>query len=200
MSQTLTRVPLFLRYPQKTVGSSILGVRHAGGMKGYWNPDWRADPRIPKTQLEKIAAAKKYNLHPSDYKTFSEDDKNQHGDYPNLRPISFSERDPYEPWDMPEVRRNFGEPLHIDFDLYTGERCSTERELHSKPYMLACFLGFMGGMFLFWYVTRPYFTFMPQMPKHYPYHDHWVTRGGDPATLPPMKFYEFPTTTTSHSH
>ena len=63
---------------------------------------------MPRTMEERIAAAKKYNLHPADYKPF-EGEKIEgvltgFGDYPDLPAISYDARDPYEAWDMPEVR------------------------------------------------------------------------------------------------
>jgi hypothetical protein len=55
-----------------------------------------------------------YGLIPEDYKPFPEEEMN--GDYPNLKPSSADSRSGNEYWDIPEFRRNFGEPLHYDFD------------------------------------------------------------------------------------
>jgi hypothetical protein len=38
------------------------------------------------------------------------------GDYPDLKPSSADSRSGNEYWDIPEFRRNYGEPLHYHFD------------------------------------------------------------------------------------
>jgi hypothetical protein len=44
------------------------------------------------------------------------------GDYPDLKPSSADSRDGNIYWDMPEYRRNFGEPMHHDFDFQQETR------------------------------------------------------------------------------
>ncbi len=44
------------------------------------------------------------------------------GDYPDLKPSSADSRDGNIYWDIPEYRRNFGEPLHHDFDFQQETR------------------------------------------------------------------------------
>lgn len=166
----------------------LLLVRNAG--HGYWNPDWRADPKIPRSHAERIQAAKKYNLHPSDYTPFDPEDTLTHGDYPKIPAISFSERSAYEAWDYPELRRNFGEPLHIDFDMYTFDRVDTGRPRHSTLYMVGVLLGVVGSFITMGMITRDWVTFQPQMPKQYPYNDLWIAKGGDPAKEPKITNYE----------
>jgi len=145
---------------------------------------------MPVTMEEKIAASKKYNLHPADYKPIDPDDPTKgklvrpFGDYPDLPAISHNERDPYEPWDYPRLRRNYGEPLHIDFDMYIGERVDTRRQRNSLLYMTSCFLGTCAFFFALFYTTRNLYTFTPMMPKQYPYNDLWVEKGGDPSKMP----------------
>lgn len=169
--------------------SSIIFYRQAGG--GHWNPDWRADPKFPRTEEERIRAAKKYNLHPDDYKPYPEDSLDAFGDYPDLPIISGSQRDPYEPFDYPELRRNYGEPLHIDFDMYTAERVDMKRLRKSMLYSWSMFLGVVLGFFVVGYGTRDFASHFPQLPKQYPYNDLWIEKGGDPAKMPIRKNYSF---------
>jgi NADH dehydrogenase (ubiquinone) 1 beta subcomplex subunit 8 len=61
-----------------------------------------------------------YGLIPEDYKPFPEESMN--GDYPDLKPSSADSRDGNVYWDMPEFRRNFGEPMHHDFDFQQETR------------------------------------------------------------------------------
>lgn len=93
---------------------------------------------MPKTEEERVAAAKKYNLIPEDYEV--NDDTMGYGDYPKLPPVGMDARDPYEDMDYHYRRRNYGETvcsvllipplshmleplqLHVDYDIHTGER------------------------------------------------------------------------------
>ena len=75
-----------------------------------WNKDWRPGP-TPKTEEEMQAAAKKYGLRREDYKPYDENAICSHGDYPELPMVESEQRDPYEDWDLPEYRRNYGEPV-----------------------------------------------------------------------------------------
>lgn len=85
---------------------------------GGWIRDWKPGPP-PKTEAERIAAAKKYNLIPEDYETY--DESYGTGDYPKLPIASQDSRDPYEDFDWHYHRRNFGETVRIYFDLWTND-------------------------------------------------------------------------------
>jgi NADH dehydrogenase (ubiquinone) 1 beta subcomplex subunit 8 len=74
-----------------------------------WNKDWKPGP-YPKTPEERAAAAKKYGLRVEDYEPYP-DDGLGYGDYPKLPRVSTESRDPYEEWDIPEIKRNYGEPV-----------------------------------------------------------------------------------------
>lgn len=45
--------------------------------------------------------------------------------YPKLKTVSLDTKDPYYPWDYPEHKRNFNDPMHAESDLYSEERYST---------------------------------------------------------------------------
>jgi hypothetical protein len=80
-----------------------------------WNKDWKPGP-YPKTEAERIAAAKKYGLLPQDYEPYP-DDGTGYGDYPKLPIISADMRDPFYEWDYPDQKRNYGETVRL-FSIY----------------------------------------------------------------------------------
>nr|KAG5710930.1 hypothetical protein BaRGS_013664 [Batillaria attramentaria] len=86
----------------------------------YWNKDWKPGP-FPKTPEERAAAAKRYGLRVEDYNVYP-DDGMGYGDYPKLPFASGDSKDPYEDWDIPELKRNYGEPLHALADIIGEDR------------------------------------------------------------------------------
>ncbi|CAH1990876.1 unnamed protein product [Acanthoscelides obtectus] len=78
-------------------------------VRNHWNKDYKPGP-YPKTEAERVAAADKYGLHPSEYKPYPDDGQGC-GDYPNLPMVSGDSKDPFYPWDNPELKRNFNEPV-----------------------------------------------------------------------------------------
>lgn len=74
-----------------------------------WNKDYKPAP-FPQTDAERAAAAKKYNLLPEEYKPYA-DTGMGYGDYPQLPDKPTESRDPYYPYDYPELKRNFNEPV-----------------------------------------------------------------------------------------
>lgn len=76
-----------------------------------WNKDFKPAP-YPTTEEERVAAAKKYNLLPQEYKPYP-DDGMGYGDYPHLPDVSNDLKDPYYPYDMPDMKRNFNEPVKL---------------------------------------------------------------------------------------
>ena len=70
----------------------------------------------PKTAAARAAAAKKYGLRPEDYEPYP--DEEGYGDYPKLPEIGDDSKDFYNNYDMPDLRRNYGEPV--------GLLCSTD--------------------------------------------------------------------------
>lgn len=78
-----------------------------------WNKDFKP-AKFPTTEEERVAAAKKYNLLPEDYKPYP-DDGTGYGDYPHLPDVPVETKDPYYPYDSPELKRNFGEPVTFVF-------------------------------------------------------------------------------------
>uniref|UniRef100_A0A0V0G753 Putative ubiquinone oxidoreductase ndufb8/ashi subunit n=1 Tax=Triatoma dimidiata TaxID=72491 RepID=A0A0V0G753_TRIDM len=132
----------------------------------HWNKDWKPG-KYPTTEEEKLAAAKKYNLFPEEYVPVK-DDGHGAGDYPGFKPYSVESRDPFYPWDFPEYRRNFNEPLHEDINIYGEDRY----DVLMKPrfpliLMLASFILTMGSCIYLTYKGKDT-AFLPAMPQHMP--------------------------------
>ncbi|XP_014260779.1 NADH dehydrogenase [ubiquinone] 1 beta subcomplex subunit 8, mitochondrial [Cimex lectularius] len=146
-------------------------------LRAAWNKDWMPGP-YPKTEEERLAAAKKYNLLPQEYKPI-DDDGYGAGDYPDFKPYSVESRDPFYPWDFPEYRRNFGEALHEDFNMYTEDRLDiSKRERLSAPVMGLMFLGTLTGFYLINVLCRDLWL-PPALPKQLPAHGvkHYMYEG-----------------------
>ncbi|KAE8591064.1 hypothetical protein XENTR_v10018301 [Xenopus tropicalis] len=145
----------------------------------------------PKTPEEKAAAAKKYNMRVEDYEPYP-DDGMGFGDYPRLPEKSQQERDPWYSWDHPDLRRNWGEPMQWDFDMYIRNRVDTSPTPLPWNTMCKYLFGFIGFMLFMFWVGEKYQVYPPVAPKQYPYNNLYLERGGDPAKDPPeVKNYEF---------
>lgn len=73
-----------------------------------WNYQYKPGP-YPKTPEERAAAAKRYGLTIEEYQPYPEEQG--YGDYPKLPDIGADSRDPHYPYDNPELKRNFNEPV-----------------------------------------------------------------------------------------
>lgn len=82
-----------------------------------WNKDWKPGP-YPKTEEERRAAAKKYNLIPEDYEPYDDKDGLGYGDYPKLPLKSAEGKDPYHHWDITHLKKNYGEPVSFKICFY----------------------------------------------------------------------------------
>ncbi|XP_056153481.1 NADH dehydrogenase [ubiquinone] 1 beta subcomplex subunit 8, mitochondrial [Lampris incognitus] len=144
----------------------------------------------PKTLEERAAAAKKYNIRVEDYEPYP-DDGDGYGDYPKLVDRSQHERDPWYQWDHPDLRRNWGEPMHWDFDMYIRNRVDTSPSPVPWSTMCKQLLGFIGFMLLMFYIGHEMPVYQPIGPKQFPYNNLYLERGGDPNKTPEdVKNYE----------
>ncbi|KAM4636347.1 NADH dehydrogenase [ubiquinone] 1 beta subcomplex subunit 8, mitochondrial [Discoglossus pictus] len=144
----------------------------------------------PKTPEEFAAAAKKYNMRVEDYKPYP-DDGMGYGDYPKLQDTSQQERDPWYTWDHPDFRRNWGEPMHWDFDMFIRNRVDTSPSAVPWNKMCKYLFGFIGFMLVMFWVGEKYPYYPPVAPKQYPYNNLHLERGGDPSKeLEEVKNYE----------
>ncbi|XP_072280262.1 NADH dehydrogenase [ubiquinone] 1 beta subcomplex subunit 8, mitochondrial [Pyxicephalus adspersus] len=145
----------------------------------------------PKTEEERAAAAKKYNIPLEDYKPYP-DDGMGYGDYPMLPKKSQEERNPYYQWDHSDFRVNWGETLHWDFDMYLRHRLDTSPTVVPFNWIVKVFFGFFGLMFLGFYLGEKFPSYAPVAPKQYPFNNLYLERGGDPSKAPPeVKNYGF---------
>ncbi|KAK7874507.1 hypothetical protein R5R35_001591 [Gryllus longicercus] len=136
-------------------------------VRNYWNKDWKPGP-IPTTREGEEAAAKKFGLHPSEYKPYP-DDGLGFGEYPQLPNVSGEAKDPYYPWDFPEHKRNFNEPLHLQADMYGEDRFDVSSNPPiNKWRQLGTFLAVVLGAWAIFKGTNNIRMVPPVMPKQYP--------------------------------
>ncbi|XP_042209567.1 NADH dehydrogenase [ubiquinone] 1 beta subcomplex subunit 8, mitochondrial-like [Homarus americanus] len=134
---------------------------------GNWNKDWKPSP-FPVTPEERAAAARKYGLRPEEYKPYP-DDGLGYGDYPDVPLVSAESRDPYGNWDYPEHRRNFGEPIHADFEMYGLDRVNASQKLRFSPRQQALtFFAVMAGFMGIYFLLEDNKMHWPHLPKQYP--------------------------------
>uniref|UniRef100_A0A1B0BFT4 NADH dehydrogenase [ubiquinone] 1 beta subcomplex subunit 8, mitochondrial n=1 Tax=Glossina palpalis gambiensis TaxID=67801 RepID=A0A1B0BFT4_9MUSC len=148
-------------------GNQLLMRQSARTMAG-WNKDYKPGA-YPKTEEERAIAAKKYNLLPEEYKPYA-DNGLGYGDYPELPGgLGVEARDPYYPYDYPELKRNFGETIHADYDLYSEDRWSqpSQPRFSNSGYWLS-FLGVMAGCLILYYGIDDYKMYRPVAAKQYP--------------------------------
>ncbi|XP_074662098.1 NADH dehydrogenase [ubiquinone] 1 beta subcomplex subunit 8, mitochondrial-like [Tubulanus polymorphus] len=141
----------------------------------YWNQDWRATPGEPKTPEEKSAAAKKYGMLPEDYEPYP-DDGTGFGDYPKLPYVGGDIRSPNDDWDMPEMKRNFMEPLNLHQDIIGEDRWNPNHDQmykYSLNVMMSFFVILIATSAGLYYLGDLYPTYFPGMPKQYPYEYEW---------------------------
>uniref|UniRef100_UPI0037E89C73 NADH dehydrogenase [ubiquinone] 1 beta subcomplex subunit 8, mitochondrial n=1 Tax=Semicossyphus pulcher TaxID=241346 RepID=UPI0037E89C73 len=144
----------------------------------------------PKTPEERAAAAKKYNMRVEDYEPFP-DNGEGYGDYPKLPDRSQHERDPWYQWDHPDLRRNWGEPMHWQFDMFIRNRVDTSPSPVSWSRMCKHLFGFIGFMLFMFYLGEKFPAYQPVAPKQYPYNNLYLEKGGDPEKQPEeVKNYE----------
>ncbi|XP_055543462.1 NADH dehydrogenase [ubiquinone] 1 beta subcomplex subunit 8, mitochondrial [Wyeomyia smithii] len=140
-----------------------LGVRQAHG----WNKDFKP-AKFPETDKEREAAARKYGLHPSEYQPYPNDGAG-FGDYPKLPDTPVEARNPYYPYDFPELKRNLHDTLHVATPIWSEDRYGSAEPLRfsMKAYWLS-FLGVMAGCFIVYFWLEDYKMFRPVLQKQYP--------------------------------
>ncbi|KAG5262751.1 hypothetical protein AALO_G00278470 [Alosa alosa] len=172
------RAGCWARALQKVKGQGFkhmfFGARTAAGLSKDALPG-----SYPKTPEEIAAAAKKYNMTVQDYQPYP-DDGMGFGDYPKLPDRSQSERDPWYSWDHPDLRRNWGEPMHWDFDMFIRNRVDTSPTPMDWRTMSGTLLGFVGFMLFMFYVGEVFPSYQPVAPKQYPYNNLYLENGGNP--------------------
>ncbi len=108
-------------------------------------------------------------LIPEDYEPYP-DDGDGLGDYPNLKPSSADSRSGHVDWDMPEDRRNFGEPLRYEYDMTTETRYDdTTRMIRSDLYHWMVFLTCIGSYLALFLLSGIHGFFRPVAEEQLPY-------------------------------
>ncbi|XP_020373786.1 NADH dehydrogenase [ubiquinone] 1 beta subcomplex subunit 8, mitochondrial isoform X2 [Rhincodon typus] len=156
------------------VGSSDKYVRAASSI----SKDMLPGP-YPSTPEERAQAAKKYNMRVEDYEPYP-DDGMGFGDYPKLPDRSQQERDPWYTWDEPDLRRNWGEPMHWDFDMFIRNRVDTSPGPVDWSTMVKTLGGFVGFMLFMFFLGELFPSYQPVAPKQYPYNNLYLENGGAP--------------------
>lgn len=133
----------------------------------HWNKDYIPGPLV-ETQKHQELVAKKYNLLPTDYKPYA-DDGLGYGDYPHLPDVSVESLNPYYPYDYPESKRNHGEPVHAEIDLFGEHRYGTTEPLRFslKDQFLSFALAISGSIIIYYYLDNKR-MFRPVLPRQYP--------------------------------
>ncbi|XP_033840286.2 NADH dehydrogenase [ubiquinone] 1 beta subcomplex subunit 8, mitochondrial [Periophthalmus magnuspinnatus] len=166
----------------KTKGSGLSAV--LSGCRAASGPAKGALPGpYPQTPEERAAAAKKYNMRVEDYEPYPNKGEG-YGDYPMLPDRSQHERDPWYQWDHPDLRRNWGEPMHWHFDMYIRNRVDTSPTVVPWASMCRQLFGFIGFMLFMFYVGQKFPSYQPVGPKQFPYNDLYLEKGGDPEKEP----------------
>ncbi|UXI15349.1 hypothetical protein NH340_JMT01292 [Sarcoptes scabiei] len=133
-----------------------------------WVQDYKPGP-YPKTAAEREAAAKKYNLIPEDYEPYEEG--SGYGDYPKLPIVGEDDMDPYENFDFYYYRRNYGQTLHIDYDVYCSEKSDPNASVTAVPLsMIILYLIAPFAFVILIHVIDVVFDLHsanPTKPKHY---------------------------------
>lgn len=128
-----------------------------------WNKDWMPGP-YPKTPEERAAAAKKYNLLPEEYEP-----SDFMGDYPKLPNISGSTKDPNYNYDIPSIKKDYGEPMHEYANMIGEDRWDInhweKQQIPEYKQVLYFFLSF--GLFAvpFWFFWDKKVE-LPHMKRH----------------------------------
>ncbi|XP_004928607.1 NADH dehydrogenase [ubiquinone] 1 beta subcomplex subunit 8, mitochondrial [Bombyx mori] len=134
--------------------------------RNHWNYQYQPGP-YPKTPEERAAAAKKYGMTVEEYTPYPED--MGYGDYPKLPDIGEDSKDPHYPYDNPELKRNFNEPLHATAEIFGGDRCDISiRRRFSLLHQWTWFLGTLGGFALLMVFLEDYKIGRPVTAKQIP--------------------------------
>ncbi|XP_061394288.1 NADH dehydrogenase [ubiquinone] 1 beta subcomplex subunit 8, mitochondrial [Musca vetustissima] len=153
---------------QKLTANNPAVLRQAARSMAGWNKDYKAG-KFPQSDAEREAAAKKYFLLPEEYKPYA-DNGLGYGDYPQLKGgLGIEARDPFYPYDFPELKRNLHETFHAESDLYSEDRWSQPAppRYANSTYWLG-FLGCMAGCLALYYWLENYRMYRPVAVKQYP--------------------------------
>ncbi|CAH1643632.1 unnamed protein product [Spodoptera littoralis] len=156
---------------KKAIFSNPVSVRKTLGIfcnatRNHWNYQYMPGP-YPKTLEAREAAAKKYGMTIEEYQPYPE--HMGYGDYPKLPDIGEDSRDPHYPYDNPELKRNFNEPMHARMEIFGGDRYDPSmKRRFSVLYQAIWFFGVVGGSFALYTFLEDYKVGRPVTAKQYP--------------------------------
>lgn len=161
---TILKTLISQRFWRKNTSVLLTAARN----HSHWEKDYYPGP-FPRTEKERAAAAQKYGIPVEEYKPIPD---GSWGDYPDFPQISGDSKDPYYPWDMPELKRNFNEVMHENFDNIREDRvdCNLEDNLRVSLYEMS--IIFFCTVAIFCGLAEIFENFkmsIPQIPKQYPY-------------------------------
>ncbi|XP_796479.1 NADH dehydrogenase [ubiquinone] 1 beta subcomplex subunit 8, mitochondrial [Strongylocentrotus purpuratus] len=184
----LARCARCLRFDRFSPVVRVSSARYASGDVSLPGP-------YPETPEERAAAAKKYGMRVEDYEPYADDGWGW-GDYPKLKKQHADDRDPHGDWDFPEDRRNWGEVMHIEQDLFVRQRPNAYKQNRKIPLWKQSMIlgGILTTLATLGILGNKYKYFVPVGPKQYPFNNLYVEKGGDPDAVPDTpKNYTFPT-------
>ncbi|KAG8292697.1 NADH dehydrogenase 1 beta subcomplex subunit 8 ndufb8 [Homalodisca vitripennis] len=132
----------------------------------HWNKDWMPGP-YPVTPEQRLAAAKKYNLLPEEY----EPDPDGYGDYPKLPDVSGDTRDSTHNWDFPELKKEYGEPMHVYANFISEDRWDINHNEKQQIHPLkqtAMYIGVLLAIFIPYHFLNDKKTSLAHAKRHYP--------------------------------
>lgn len=94
----------------------------------------------------------------------------EYADYPDVKPVLAQDKDPYAKYDFPQLRRNFGEKMNINDDLYDiwspdyFQFVSDKTALKHNAIFFSFILSIAFGIYYFELTPEK-----PAMPRSYPY-------------------------------
>lgn len=156
---------------KKAILANPHGLRKAAGIfcnaaRNHWNYQYKPGP-FPTTAEERAASAKKYGLTIEEYQPYPED--MGYGDYPKLPDIGADSKDPHYPYDCPELKRNFNEPIHARAEIFGEDRYDISmRPRFSVLHQWIWFLGTVGGSLALYFFLDNYKFGRPVACKQYP--------------------------------
>ncbi|KAI8429643.1 hypothetical protein MSG28_000224 [Choristoneura fumiferana] len=162
----------------KAILSNPSSVRKAAGIfcnaaRNHWNYQYKPGP-YPVTPEQRAAAAKKYGLSIEEYQPYPE--HMGYGDYPKMPDIGADSKDPFYPYDQPELKRNFNEPMHARGEIFGEDRYDISmRPRFPVWYQALWFFGVLGGCFTLYFYLENYKMGRPVTIKQYPHEGTFYT-------------------------
>ncbi|XP_030752548.1 NADH dehydrogenase [ubiquinone] 1 beta subcomplex subunit 8, mitochondrial [Sitophilus oryzae] len=136
-------------------------------VRNHWNKDFKPRP-YPHTEEERAKAAARYGIPLAEYKPYA-DNGSGLGDYPELPLESVENKDPFYPYDIPALKRNFNEPIHVDYETYREDRVNISPNLPKPISILVLqFLSVMAVSLGLFYFFEDMKMFHPVTPPQKP--------------------------------